>query len=244
MKTPACLTACSAAWGLLDASLGLALAAWLFTGGLLALWQTQQASERLRSVQAWSDTEVIARHSVGQRLQRAGAPEALRLSAGGWTLRAPWPALSTPDARQGPWQFAHATLNTPLNCQGGAAQEAQHIDAYAWSSPDRLLCHNPLHAGNVRQTLWGGIRGWTIQVAVRVSDAPQTWQWQTLSPAHTGEAIAALRVCWRTSPESTTAWAGLEGGTTALACALPSSPGPVRDRWQLIARWHGQQPVL
>ena len=50
MKTPACLTACSAAWGLLDASLGLALAAWLFTGGLLALWQTQQASERLRSV--------------------------------------------------------------------------------------------------------------------------------------------------------------------------------------------------
>ena len=128
--------------------------------------------------------------------------------------------------------------------QGGAAQEAQHIDAYAWSSPDRLLCHNPLHAGNLRQTLWGGIRGWTIQVAVRVSEAPQTWQWQTLSPAHTGEAIAALRVCWRTSPESTTAWAGLEGGTTALACALPSSPGPVRDRWQLIARWHGQRPVL
>ena len=244
-KPLAAVTRASPGWGLLDTSLGLALAAWLFTGGLLALWQTQQASERLRGLQAWSGTEQLARQFTAQRLQRSGAPQAVRRSAGVWALQAPWPALSVVDARLGPWQFAHATSNTAINCQGGAVPEAWLTDAYSFASPDRLLCHNPQHAGNTRQTLWGGVAGWTIEAAVRLSDSPERWQWQTLSPVHTGEAIAALRVCWRTTPEY--AMATPQVGRVAppnLACALPALNGLYRDRWQVIPRWHGQRAAL
>lgn len=229
----------SQGWSLIDTSLGLAVSAWLLTGGLLALWQIQQASERMRWFSEWSTSDAGARQGVGHRLGRSGAPLAQQTAPGVWRLESPWPVMGASDATRGPWTFSHWSQHSALNCQGGSSPSPRLEDAFSFSSPDKLMCQNPLHSGNVRQTLSAGIRGWVIQVAVQSQD--QAWQWQTLAPTHTGAGIWAIRLCWRTSPEHAVAEpSGPARSAHAWGCDLPVSRGTHRDRWQWLAHWNGR----
>ena len=220
----------------------------LLAGGLLALWQIQQAGERMRGLNEWSSNEAGVKHALAQRLTRSGAPWAQRISPGNWRLQLPWPVMGADDPSRGPWWFAHWESNTTLNCQGGSSQSTQLIDAYSFSTPDRLMCNNPLHAGNARQTLAAGIRAWVIQLAVQTRSDPPAWQWQAFNPTHTGESVWAIRLCWRTTPEHPLPQALAPQPTAASSpspwdCELPWLGSPHRDRWQWLAHWNGRRPL-
>ncbi|MEY2781793.1 MAG: hypothetical protein RL307_1497 [Pseudomonadota bacterium] len=232
----------SQGWSLIDTSLGLAISAWLLTGGLMALWQIQQAGERMRWLNEWSTHEAWVKQLISHRMGRFGAPLAQRSAPGHWSLESPWPMLSTSDASRGPWIFSHWSQHTALNCQGGESLSPRLADAFSFVSPDKLMCQNPLHAGNVRQTLSAGIRGWVVQVAVQNRNDPPSFQWQTLAPAHTGEGVWAIRVCWRTAPEHAMAEPSATDRTSqAWDCDLPLLRSAHRDRWQWLAHWNSRQ---
>lgn len=233
----------SPGWSLIDVSVGLSLMGLLLAGGLHIVAGLRQAGELSQAWQAWWLNDSLARAHVGQRWARAGVVKWVRLSAGRWQAQAVPTEASTDDPRLGPWRIHHWAANTPTHCQFGLAQEDTVHDSYSLTAP-HLYCQNAGHAGNVRQSLWSGIRGWQLQLAVASTGTTPTWQWQTPAAGPWPPAVRAARWCWRTQPDgpgpsplvARTPW------PTGVACSLPVPRTAHRDAWQLVGLWHQPRP--